>query len=233
MKILIVEADSRTAAALQGILADKQHVVRDVANGSAGLMAALSEEYDLLICDVQLPDLHGTELVRALKAQSPTLPVMTMGDGDLAEWDQVCKDAGASCYLQKPVDLQVFLQEVTLVDKARLHLRALLVDPDPIHRTRITKTLNALGCEVQGVGSSAEAEQLGVRAGMLVLVDAGMASALETVRWTKHNGATCFAFKEQFDAATEEMLMRAGAALLILKPIDIDQLLTQAAFMAG
>ncbi len=233
MKILIVEADPAAAAWLQAAVQEQGHVTRQVASGTQALMAALAEEYDLLICDMQLPDLHGTELVRALKAQSPLLPVMAIGDGDLQSWDQSCKDCGASCYLQKPLLLEDLRQEVVLVNKARLHLHTVLVDPDPIHRTHVTKGLNSLGCVVVALGSAAEIGKVELRAGTLVLVDAAMDGAIETVRFAKSQGATCFVFKERFDATTEEMLMRAGAAYLLEKPINIEQLLTQAAFMAA
>ena len=232
MKILIVEAEQSIASWLRQELMQKGHQVKTVATGSSGLMAALSDEYDLLICDVELPDVHGTEIVRALKAQSPMLPVMTIGGGLTTEWTQACLDAGASCYLQTPIDRGDLLWEVTLVEKARLHLHTILIDADPIHRTRLMKSLTALGCEVETRDSLVELHAI-LQPGCLLLLDAGMDNALQALTLAKKLGAACFVFRETYDTVIEEKLMRAGAALLMGKPVDIDQLLTQAAFLGA
>jgi DNA-binding response OmpR family regulator len=233
MKILIVEAEQAAAAWLSEVLSERNHRTKHVTCGSQGLMASLADEFDLLVCDVQLPDLHGTEIVRALKAQSPMLPVMTLGDGDAEQWSQVCLDAGASCYLQKPIGREALLQEVTLVEKARLKLKTILIDTDPIHRRRLARSLNSLGCEVVSFGGLQELDAQLVGRGALLVLDADADGAMQTLSWARQQGAACFVFKEHYDPATEEALMRHGAALLMQKPVDIDQLLTQAAFLAG
>jgi CheY-like chemotaxis protein len=126
-----------------------KHLVKWVSTATQALSASLLDEFDLLICDVHLPDIQGVELVRAIKAQSPLQPVMTVGDEDVAVWMQTCLDAGASCYLRKPIAFDELLHEIRMVEKARLRLRTVIIDPDPIHRTRVAKTLTALGCQVR------------------------------------------------------------------------------------
>ena len=76
MKILVVDDDPEIADLVKTVLSDGGHDVADVASGSAALQASIMHEYDLLICDLMLPDLEGTEIVRALKAQAPHLPVV-------------------------------------------------------------------------------------------------------------------------------------------------------------
>jgi DNA-binding response OmpR family regulator len=230
MHVLIVDDDHEIADLVATVLREMGHEVSLVGSGSAALAAALRQEFDLMICDLMLPDLQGDEIVRAVKAQSPRLPVIVMSALEARDWAKACEDAGATRYLQKPVGITELRQEVALVDKARLRLRISLVDPDHFHGTRLTKALTALGCEVQCFLSThvaaASAEGFG-----LFVIDAGAPGAVDLVRAAKARNVPAFVFAEKADAATEDQLMRAGAAFMLAKPIDVDALLTQAAFM--
>jgi hypothetical protein len=57
-------------------------------------------------------------------------------------------------------------------------------------------------------------------------------AANDILTYSKERGAVCFVFADALDAAAEEQLMRHGAGLLLAKPINIDQLLTQASFLS-
>lgn len=234
MKILVVEDEESVGTLLTSVLTKIGHDVTTVRTGSAALSAALVEEFDLLLCDLMLPDLQGTEIVRALKAQSPHLPVMVISALSRKDWEGPCEDAGASRFLEKPVSAETLRDEVALVEKARLYLNILVVDTDPIHRTRLAKVLASFGCEVHSVDSVSGAEPalLDDQAASLVLVDATAPGAVDLVRACHAHGVPVFAFMEELDEATEDGLMRAGAAFILRKPVNIDSLLNQAAFLA-
>ncbi|MCK5687649.1 response regulator, partial [Myxococcota bacterium] len=158
MKVLIVEDDPGTCQMLETVLATAGHSCRIVTSGSAAIMAALTEEHDLLICDMGLPDLPGSEIIRAIKAQSPRLPVVAIGDDSADVWEQQVLDAGGSCYLPRPVHEEDLRMEVNMVEKARLQLNIVLVDPDAIHRIWVGKTLESLGCQVQSFDTVVNAQ---------------------------------------------------------------------------
>jgi DNA-binding response OmpR family regulator len=233
VKILVVDDDPEIANLLTTVLSEGGNNVASVATGSAALAAALQVEYDLLVCDLMLPDLQGTEIVRAVKAQSPRLPIIVVSALEARDWAKPVEDAGATRYFQKPISLAELRAEVDLVRKARLHLRIAIVDPDPIHGTRLTKALSALGCEVRSFPSAGIAQatlESDGGAGLLV-IDAATPGAVDMIRWAKGRGIPAFACAESTAATSEDELMRAGAAFMLSKPIDIDALLTQAAFM--
>jgi DNA-binding response OmpR family regulator len=234
VKILIVEDEEAVGVLLAGVLADIGHDVTTVGSGSAALSAALVDEFDLLLCDLMLPDLQGTEIVRALKAQSPRLPVMVISALSRKDWEQPCEDAGASRFLEKPVNAETLRDEVALVEKARLYLNIFIVDTDPIHRTRLAKVLTSFGCEVHPVDSVSGADPAlsDDHPASLVLVDATSAGAVDLVRSCRDHGVPTFAFMEHVDDAAQDELMRAGAAFVLGKPVNIDGLLNQAAFLA-
>ena len=137
--------------------------------------------------------------------------------------------------MQKPLAFDELLEEVRLVEKARLNLHIAIVDSDAIHATHLNKTLTALGCAVatyQDVASAMAGIEGGGDAGLLV-VDAELESADDLIRWGKEKNIPAFVSCENLDEAGEDRLMRAGAALILGKPIDVDALLTQASFMVG
>lgn len=235
MKILVVEDDSEIGSLVSDVLKSEGHDVDRAHSGSSALSAALLKEYDLMICDLMLPDLQGTEIVRAVKAQSPRLPVVVMSALDAREWAKPTEDAGATRYMQKPIDISELREEVRLVEKARLNLSIAIVDSDQIHATRLNKTLNALGCHVTTYAGSAQARsgiEAGNEAGLLV-VNADLPESTKLIVWGKERGIPAFAFVGEASEAHEDELMRAGAAFILSKPVDVDALLTQAQFMVA
>lgn len=233
MKVLVVDDNADIATMVATVLTKDGHDVSKACSGSEALSAALLSEYDLLLCDLMLPDLEGTEIIRAIKAQSPRLPVVAMSALDSDRWREACAEAGASCLLQKPIDLKRLRFEVSLVQKARLSLAIALVDPDAIHRIRMQKTLSALGCAVGAFSSTTPAQQhieLGHAIGLIV-IDAEAEGAAAFVRWGKQQDILSFVFSGQANANSEDQMLRSGAAFLLRKPVDMDTLLTQAGFL--
>ncbi len=236
MKILVVDDDADISKLVSTVLSQDGHDIGTASSGAKALTAALMAEYDLLICDLMLPDLEGTEIIRALKAQSPRLPVIAMSALSADVWRDACTEAGASCLLQKPIDLKRLRFEVTLVQKARLTLAIALVDPDAIHRIRMQKTLAALGCEVATFSNVSAAQQsitaqsVGQDTGLIV-IDADAKDAANFVHWGKGRNIPAFVFAGQTSDVSEDHMLRSGAAFMLQKPVDMDTLLTQAGFL--
>jgi two-component system OmpR family response regulator len=109
VRLLVVEDESRLAAALQRGLAAEGFAVDVASNGPSGLDAARHGGYDAMILDVMLPGLSGYELVRRLRAEEHWLPVLMLSAKD-GEYDQADGlDCGADDYLTKPFSYVVLL----------------------------------------------------------------------------------------------------------------------------
>ncbi|MFE9193469.1 response regulator transcription factor [Micromonospora sp. NPDC007208] len=109
MRVLVVEDETRLAAALQRGLQAEGFAVDVAANGPAGLDAARHGGYDAMILDVMLPGLSGYELVRRLRTEQHWLPVLMLSAKD-GEYDQADGlDCGADDYLTKPFSYVVLL----------------------------------------------------------------------------------------------------------------------------
>lgn len=109
MRLLVVEDQSLLRQQLNQGLSKHGYVVDDAADGKAGLYFATEYAYDAAIIDLGLPLLDGISLIRQIRAQGKTFPILILtARGD---WqDKVGGlDAGADDYVVKPFQLEEIL----------------------------------------------------------------------------------------------------------------------------
>jgi PAS domain S-box-containing protein len=102
-RVLLIDDDPRVRQVLGAMLQEMGHRVTVAGGGVEGLTlfeAALQagEPYDLVLTDLGMPGMTGSEVVRRLKAISPTTPVVV-----LTGWGQEAKPREADAALGKPV----------------------------------------------------------------------------------------------------------------------------------
>ena len=102
MRILVVEDDPQSAAYLIRGLRESGHVVDSASDGATGLSMALEDIYDALVVDRKLPALDGLELVRSLRAQGHTTPVLMLSALSATAHKVEGLRAGCDDYLAKP-----------------------------------------------------------------------------------------------------------------------------------
>jgi DNA-binding response OmpR family regulator len=102
MKILLLEDDKEIGAWTRDGLTQSGHVVDWLENGRDALIAATTQNYDLLILDRMVPEFDGLSVLRAIRAAKDTTPALlltALGDVD----DRVeGLQSGADDYLPKP-----------------------------------------------------------------------------------------------------------------------------------
>lgn len=100
-RILLVEDDLEIRRLVAESMASHGHDIDTAATAMEGLQAAVSQSPDLVVLDLGLPDLDGTELLRMLRAVSDVPVIVATARGDD---DSVVRllDAGADDYLVKP-----------------------------------------------------------------------------------------------------------------------------------
>ncbi|MEW5853194.1 MAG: response regulator [Myxococcota bacterium] len=235
MLILLVDDDPDILRLCEIALRRDGHDVVTAQRGATAINQSLAREFDLLITDVMLPDINGLELVRAVKAQAPQIPVIVISALQESEVGARALDAGAARFIEKPLRLDELRREVAMAAASRAGLKVLYVDPDPLHRNRVKRTLQLSGCEVNLVDSLQKARGV-VEGGFLptlVLMDSSVPGGEELLAWARSRNVPLFAFSDHTDAEKEDRMMRAGAALFLTKPLDADALLTQARFLGG
>lgn len=102
MKILIIEDDVEAADYLQRGLTESGHGVDSAHDGETGLQLALQNDYDVLVVDRMLPNRDGLSLIRMLRADGQTTPILVLSA--LGQVDQRVEGlrAGGDDYLVKP-----------------------------------------------------------------------------------------------------------------------------------
>ena len=115
-RILVVEDTAAILDAVTDALAAEGFEVEGATDGAMALQRAQSEPFDLVILDLMLPSLSGTEICRRLRAESP-VPIIMLTARD-AEADRVLGlEIGADDYITKP------FSEVELLSRVRAILR--------------------------------------------------------------------------------------------------------------
>ena len=125
MKILIVEDEPKAGDYLRQGLREAGFTVELVHNGVDGLHLALGGDHDLLILDVMLPGLDGWSILRRLRAQGRTVPVLFLTARDAVEDRVQGLELGADDYLVKPFSFAELLARVrTILRRGRSTLEA-------------------------------------------------------------------------------------------------------------
>jgi two-component system, OmpR family, KDP operon response regulator KdpE len=107
-RVLIVEDDPQLLRALGINLRARRYEVETVADGASALRAAATTPPDLVILDLGLPDMDGTEVIHGLRGWT-RVPIIILSARD-AQSDKVnALDAGADDYLTKPFGMDELL----------------------------------------------------------------------------------------------------------------------------
>jgi DNA-binding response OmpR family regulator len=99
--ILIIEDEQRIRESLAKRLSDRGHDVETTPNAMEGIQRAVSGEFDVVVLDLGLPDLDGTEALQMIRAVSQVPVVVATARDDEADIIKVL-DAGADDYVVKP-----------------------------------------------------------------------------------------------------------------------------------
>ncbi|GAB2903770.1 response regulator transcription factor [Paralcaligenes sp. KSB-10] len=105
MHILIAEDDSILADGLSRSLRYDGYAVDVVNDGSSADSALQLQAFDLLILDLDLPQLHGLEVLRLLRQRHTPIPVLILTAADAIEQRVRGLDLGADDYMAKPFAL--------------------------------------------------------------------------------------------------------------------------------
>ena len=111
-KILIIDDQKAIRNTLKEILEYEKHAVYVAEDGKIGLQMTIENNYDLIFCDIKMPNLDGIEFLKKVIEEKIISPViMISGHGDIETAVQTLK-IGAYDYIEKPLDLNRVLTSV-------------------------------------------------------------------------------------------------------------------------
>ena len=112
MNILIIEDDAATAEFVAGAFRQVGYATVHVADGEAGLAAALHGPYDAAVVDIMLPRLDGLEVLRRLRTAGRTLPIIVLSARGSVDAKIRGLEAGGDDYLAKPFSVAELVARV-------------------------------------------------------------------------------------------------------------------------
>lgn len=110
-KILVVDDDSQILRVLRHILTARDYAVRTAEDGAAAIEVFQESKPDLVVTDLQMPEIDGRELCRRLRLISD-VPVIVLSVRDSEEDIVAALDAGADDYITKPFGTDELLARI-------------------------------------------------------------------------------------------------------------------------
>ena len=103
-KVLIVDDSKTVREVLRATLTEAGYAVCDSDDGHAALSLVSANEYDLLMTDLNMPQMDGIEFITRVRAIPGRrfLPIVVLSGENKQARFRECTTAGASGYLQKP-----------------------------------------------------------------------------------------------------------------------------------
>jgi len=121
-RVLVVDDNVATRYSIRRVLEYHGCQVDEAGTGTEGLARLAEVSYDALVLDVNLPDMSGFDVVRALRASPRTalLPVVHVSAASIATGDLITGlEAGADAYLIHPVDRDVLMATLRTLLRVR------------------------------------------------------------------------------------------------------------------
>ena len=112
--ILIVEDNEKNMKLVRDILRHHGHVTLEAVTGLEGVRQALAATPDLVLMDIQLPDIDGIEALRRIRADRAldTIAVIAVSASVMPDDQQKIVTSGFDAFVTKPINLKQFLDTV-------------------------------------------------------------------------------------------------------------------------
>lgn len=138
--ILVIDDERSIRNTLKDILEYEEHTVKLAENGPAALDLFKANKYDLVLCDIKMPEMDGLEVLEQLSLLNNDVPVvMISGHGNIeTAVDSIKK--GAYDFISKPLDLNRLLVTV----KNALERKDLVVETKRLKK-KISKKIDIIG----------------------------------------------------------------------------------------
>ena len=117
MRILIVEDEPKVASFIKKGLEEQAYEVEVAFDGFLGQKMALSNPYDIIILDVNLPQVNGFEVCKNIRSSNVKTPVLMLTAFGTTDYKITGFDSGADDYLVKPFEFRELLARIKALHK--------------------------------------------------------------------------------------------------------------------
>ncbi len=138
--ILVIDDEKSIRNTLKEVLEYENHTIDMASDGEEGLEKFKSNQYEIVLLDIKMPGMDGTEVLDNIVAESPDVPViMISGHGNIDTAVESIKK-GAYDFIEKPLDLNRLLITIrNALDKSHL------ITETKVLKRKVSKTYDMVG----------------------------------------------------------------------------------------
>ena len=145
MRVLLIEDDSATAQSIELMLKSESFNVYTTDLGEEGVDLGKLYDYDIILLDLNLPDMSGYEVLRTLRVAKVQTPILILSGADDTENKLKGFGFGADDYMTKPFHRQELIARIhAIVRRSKGHAQSVIATG------KFTVTLDAKTVEVDG-----------------------------------------------------------------------------------
>ena len=113
-RILVVEDQEDNRQILRDLLASADYEMDEAENGEEALAAVAKQRPDLILMDIQLPEVSGLEVTRWLKEDDDlrSIPIIAVTAFAMKGDEEKIREGGCEAYIAKPISVVSFLRTV-------------------------------------------------------------------------------------------------------------------------
>ena len=116
-QVLVIEDNENNMELISFMLKNSGYTVLQAFRGEDGLALAKSNKPDLILLDIQLPDIDGTVILAELRQEPGTMsiPVIAVTSYAMTGDSKKLLNAGCDGYIEKPIDPDLFIDQINSV----------------------------------------------------------------------------------------------------------------------
>ncbi len=113
-KILVVEDNEQNLYLVRFILDKNGFEVIEARDGKTGVESAIRDKPDLILMDIQLPDIDGLEATKRIRESEANgdIPIIALTSFAMTSDRERCLAAGCISYIEKPIDPETFMAKL-------------------------------------------------------------------------------------------------------------------------
>ncbi len=113
-RVLLIEDNPHNRYLLTFILESHGYAVLQAATGPEGIALAQAKQPDLILLDIQLPEMDGYTVARALRSDNELndVPIVAVTSYAMTGDSERILDAGCVSHIEKPINPETFIQEI-------------------------------------------------------------------------------------------------------------------------
>lgn len=120
MKLLLIEDNPQLAHWLSSLLREQEFVVDHVDNGDAADRLLTQTAYDVVLLDLNIPQLSGKAVLRRLRERGDTVPVIILTATASLDQKVLCLEIGADDYLVKPFEIRELVARIKVLVRRQM-----------------------------------------------------------------------------------------------------------------